>query len=51
MKTKILYVASLENLQSNLTSYTHVLIETTDTMYEVGKDGSLTKVTFNLFNL
>ena len=51
MKNKILYVVSLENLPSNLTSYTHVLNETTDTMYEIGADGGLTEIKFNLFTL
>ena len=51
MKIRILYVVSLENLPNNLTSYTHVLNETTDTMYKIGTDGSLTEVTFNMFNL
>ena len=51
MKIIILYVVSLENLPNNLTSYTHVLNETTDTMYEIGTDGSLTTVKFSMFNL
>ena len=51
MEIKILYVVSLENLPNNLTSYTHVLNETTDSMYKIGTDGSLTEVKFGMFNL